>query len=383
MIDLVKKETEQSLISIIIPVYNVEAYIGECLQSVINQTYTGAIECILIDDRGSDSSISIAESIINNYKGNINFKIIVHEQNKGLSASRNTGIFHATGDYLFFLDSDDFITKDCIKELVSPLAYKEYDFVMGRYESSDKSSESVQKKMLSNLEYKGKEIMKSFSKGQWYMMAWNKLCKRQFLLDNNLFFYEGLIHEDGLWSFQIACKAVSMYVIEDCTYYYRVRTNSIMTSKDISHDLNYLLKVENEMCLYINSEKIEFDKWLNLFIQKWFIGAMTLCFNLPYSYKKFYTDSRKVFFKNLSITRFKYIFHSNFLRDIHWLMPSKLGYIYFSIIVIHFFITLFSILSTIPKFLPFLTFLLRIKAPYNFYHDKDALYHMTPYPKLK
>ena len=94
-------------VSIVIPVYNVEPYIEECLQSVMRQSYRGEIECILIDDCGTDNSMGIAVQLIEEYNGPIDIKVMHHEHNQGLSAARNTGIDAACGDYIYFLDSDD------------------------------------------------------------------------------------------------------------------------------------------------------------------------------------------------------------------------------------------------------------------------------------
>lgn len=104
-------------ISIIVPVFNVEQYIKECFDSIAAQTYKGDIECIFVDDCGQDDSVAILEQLITEYHGPIQFSIVHHEHNKGLSGARNTGIRQAKGDYLYFLDSDDTITPDCIEKL--------------------------------------------------------------------------------------------------------------------------------------------------------------------------------------------------------------------------------------------------------------------------
>ena len=108
-------------VTIVIPVYQVEDYIESCLISVANQTYSGEIECVVVDDCGADSSWQIVENFISEYNGKIDFKLIRHTENKGLSAARNTGIDHASGEYIYFLDSDDEITPECIERLVKPL----------------------------------------------------------------------------------------------------------------------------------------------------------------------------------------------------------------------------------------------------------------------
>ena len=86
-------------ISVIIPLYNVQDYIEETLNSVVQQNIGCNIECLLIDDCGNDSSVSVAEKFIENYKGNVDFRIICHKENKGLSVARNTGLSMAKGDY--------------------------------------------------------------------------------------------------------------------------------------------------------------------------------------------------------------------------------------------------------------------------------------------
>ena len=105
-------------VSIIIPTYNVASYIIECLESVASQTYRGSLECIVVDDCGTDDSIALADNFIQHYSGKIDFRILHREKNGGLSAARNTGLNEAKGEFVYFLDSDDYITPDCIESLV-------------------------------------------------------------------------------------------------------------------------------------------------------------------------------------------------------------------------------------------------------------------------
>ena len=106
-------------VSIIIPVYNVELYILKCLESVAAQTMSEGVECILVDDCGKDNSVRIAEDFIRCYQGNIEFVLLHHEHNGGLSAARNTGVRAAKGEYVYFLDSDDEIMPNCMELLYS------------------------------------------------------------------------------------------------------------------------------------------------------------------------------------------------------------------------------------------------------------------------
>ena len=215
-------------ITIVIPVYNVEAYIEDCLKSVAAQTYNGDIECIVVDDCTPDGSCAIIERFIKEYNGNIDFKLLHHNKNRGLSAARNTGIDAATGEYIYFLDSDDEITPECIELLAEPLKQKKYDFVIGNYETL--GSDVIFPQLLVEMDEvtSNEEIRRLYFQRKWYMMAWNKLCNMEFIRKEELYFKEGTVNEDEIWSFQLACTAQSMYVIKTETYKYKVRKTSIM-----------------------------------------------------------------------------------------------------------------------------------------------------------
>ena len=107
----------KGLISIIIPVYQVSDYVERCIRSVMSQTFTD-IECIIVDDATVDDSMVKCQKLIDEYDGRIQFRLLHHEKNRGLSAARNTGTKAATGEYVFYLDSDDEITSDCIEKMM-------------------------------------------------------------------------------------------------------------------------------------------------------------------------------------------------------------------------------------------------------------------------
>lgn len=247
-------------ITIVIPVYNVEAYIEDCLRSVVAQTYKGEIECIIVDDCTPDGSCDIIERFIKEYTGNIQFKLLHHEKNRGLSAARNTGIDAATGEYIYFLDSDDEITPDCIELLAEPLKKKKYDFVIGDYKTVGSDNEFPPLLIEDGGIYTNKEIRSTYFAGKWYMMAWNKLCNLNFIKWNNLYFKEGLINEDELWSFQQACTAQSMYVIRKETYKYKIRETSIMGGLTIETSINALSRIIKEAKEWATSKGILYNK---------------------------------------------------------------------------------------------------------------------------
>lgn len=107
-------------VTIIVPVYNVEQYVSRCLKSLTSQTFTD-LEVLLIDDASSDSSVSIITESIGAYTGDITFRLLRQSVNQGMSAARNRGMQEAKGEYLYFLDSDDYITKDCIEVLYAAI----------------------------------------------------------------------------------------------------------------------------------------------------------------------------------------------------------------------------------------------------------------------
>lgn len=223
-------------ISIIIPVYNVAEYIEECLNSVIAQTYMGDMECLIVDDCGTDNSIAIAERIIQNYHGNIKFQILHHDYNRGLSAARNTGIKASTGDYVYFLDSDDSIIPECLQLIVDILKkYPDSEIVQAGAIVTDKNFEwlDIKKKELPEFS-NDKNWIKTTMLGRDIIpiTAWNKLIKKEIITNNNLFFKEGIIHEDVHWNFFVAKRITQLAICCHNTYNYNVRPGSIMTAKN-------------------------------------------------------------------------------------------------------------------------------------------------------
>ena len=240
-------------VSIIIPVYNVEPYIEECLQSVMRQSYKGAIECILVDDCGTDNSMEVAERLVTAYKGPIDFKVLHHEHNRGLSAARNTGTDASCGEYVYFLDSDDWISDDCIERLAQPFGFGQYDFVIGHNEWDGKDSFVS----CPEGEYHNNRL-KSKARSGIPVAAWNKLFRKSFLLDNHLMFEVGKVFEDSIFSFDLACVDSKYYVINSITYYYRKRENSITTRKGYEKLVDYVILFQTIR------DRVKQDRYKNL-----------------------------------------------------------------------------------------------------------------------
>lgn len=218
-------------VSIIIPTYNVEAYITECLESVARQTYQGEMECLVVDDCGTDESIRLAEKFIQSYHGNIVFKIIHHEHNQGLSAARNTGIENAVGHYVYFLDSDDAIVPETIEAMAKIVReHPLVEMVQGGIANMEgRKVEDFTTKELPAYTEDQTWITKNIL---YYLpvSSWNRLLRKDFLMKNNISFHEGIIHEDVPYCFQLALKCKHIGFIRKNTYLFRPQREGSITN---------------------------------------------------------------------------------------------------------------------------------------------------------
>lgn len=248
-------------LSIIIPIYNVSPYIEKCLTSVINQANNNDVEIILVDDCGTDNSMDIVNDIMS--KKNINnIKIISHTKNQGLSAARNTGVKEATGDYIFFLDSDDEMSTNAISLFKKYRSkYKNADFYIGNYDIIGKYNGN--KLNLTKIEYKSHEIFNTFLKNDWYMMAWGKFINRTFFLDNKLWFPIHRLHEDEYFSFYLASCASKMIVIDENVYIYKIRENSISTLKRRKNYIDYYWILLSQIKTILSNNNIQCNEVYN------------------------------------------------------------------------------------------------------------------------
>jgi len=226
-------------VSIIIPIYNVRQYLVRCLDSVCAQTFP-PIECLLIDDCSSDNSIDIAELYLQKYCGNIHFRIIRHKENQGQGVARNTGIHAATGEYIFFLDSDDALMPDCIETLVK-LAEKhpDADYVQGNTVkgSGCLATHRFQREIP---EYcNNPEELERITLFDTVTTVWNRLVKRSFITNNSLYFPDGIANsEDQYWLYFMSKRVKAAAFTNKGTYFYYVNANSSMTS----HSKQYIKK---------------------------------------------------------------------------------------------------------------------------------------------
>ena len=306
-------------ISIIIPVYNVENFIRRCLESVANQVYPN-IEVILIDDASPDKSIDIAKEFINTYKYSNIFKIIIHEQNRGLSAARNTGIKNSTGDYLYFLDSDDELyDKNAISILAENAAETHADVVIGNY-MGVKPNSCYKSKYNTNCTLKDSYLISAFVKGDIPIMAWNKLVARKYFFENNLCFKNGILNEDELFSYQLLFLNPTVSMAGVTTYKYNIRQGSIMTTVNINRLISPIIVYEEILKSYksIGGNDIIMLKNFDHFAFKRYVSIIMS--NADENLKKqLYTRLRNAqkSIKGIGVMRYLY--------NCHLFMPKCLG----------------------------------------------------------
>lgn len=222
-------------VSIIVPVYNVEPFVGDCIKSVMNQTYQGGMECIIVDDGCTDGSMAVIEKLLRRYQGHIRFELCRHDKNRGLSAARNTGTMNASGEYVFYLDSDDIMATNCIEMLMAQaMPESEVELVQGNAEAIPVKLSASYTKNYPVIQAKSNEEVRYcyYQNKQMPCNAWNKLVKRDLILKYDLFFREGVLYEDVLWSFYLMKCLSNVIFVSDVTYYTRFRPGSIMSGTD-------------------------------------------------------------------------------------------------------------------------------------------------------
>ena len=230
------------LVSIIVPVYNVEQYIRRCIDSIISQSYKN-IELIIVDDGSTDSS----PQIIKEYKDKA---IIVTQRNKGQAAARNTGLKYATGNYICFVDSDDYLLNDAIISMIGTIQQTNADFVCGLAISTGKNGTEIPviHKFKKDTMIGNSEIIKDALLGYNIKNSvWAKLYDAKLIINNNCKFVEGLINEDQVFTSILSLKANKVALLNQPVYYVEQRTTS--TSR------NY--KDESISVYYTNYEKLQ------------------------------------------------------------------------------------------------------------------------------
>ena len=219
-------EQQNRLVSIIIPVYNVEQYLRQCLDSVIGQTYKN-LEIIIVEDGSKDECGNICDE----YEYKDKRIKVYHTENRGLSAARNLGLDNASGEFISFIDSDDWFEKDAIQSLMEIAIDTGADIVCFRYitEYISKSKHRVDKdESIKLLTKTDSSIMKAYISGKLGTVAWNKIYRRELFLE--IRFPEGRLFEDVATTYKLLLKSDKVASIPSELIHYRIRNTSISNS---------------------------------------------------------------------------------------------------------------------------------------------------------
>lgn len=250
---------ENRKFSIIVPVYNVEKFLKRCVFSLVGQQNA---EIILVDDGSIDKSGKLCDEFARNYS---NIRVI-HQENGGLSCARNSGIRIASGEYIVFVDSDDYVESDLCRRLDKALStYGNVDIIAYDAWKETEAGREKLRRISADREtvQDGKEyLVEHYRNRNMNVEAWLHAFRRRFLADNGFYFKEGIFHEDVEFSTRVFLKAKRILEISDVLYHYIIRENSISTQKDKTKnicDLFETLKQQNDLA---EQQEPELRKWM-------------------------------------------------------------------------------------------------------------------------
>lgn len=253
-------KTYEAVISVIIPIYNVEKYIRRCIESVINQTYQD-IEIILVDDESPDGCPAICDE----YADQDERIKVIHKKNGGLSDARNAGIDISTGKYLMFIDGDDFIDKEMVEKMYHTIIKDGTDMVLCNYEYVDNAGEVVDRehgdvfdRNTSHIIMNEDEFWEHYCRygSLYYVIACNKIYKRK--LFQKLRFPKGRVHEDEYVLHKIVSRCQKISCIKDKLYFYVQHNNSIMAVKTGIRNIRCLDAFEARVAYFIKNKKYKY-----------------------------------------------------------------------------------------------------------------------------
>ena len=274
-------------LSIIIPIYNVERYIRPCVESIFLQNLDERqFEVILVDDGTPDKSI---ESISDLMDAHDNISV-VRQTNQGLSAARNTGLTHATGKYILFLDSDDLLVSNSLAPLIDEATSKHPDLIVAGFEKrSDTEIDDIinKKRRESDTRYTSNVAFTTMTGSQLFVSrlnpqqcyVWRTIYRKSFLDDNNLRFIPGIYFEDVPFTSECYIKAKTCLITEHIFYIYRQRPGSIVSAITMKKVIDFnrviarLWELKSSMPLSPDEQKkINDTAFVTFSIATWYIS---------------------------------------------------------------------------------------------------------------
>lgn len=232
--------------SVVVPVYNVEAYLDDCLRSLQTQDYSD-YEVICVNDGSTDGS----RRILTAWEKRLPQMRVIDRTNGGLSAARNTGLAAAQGEYVVFVDSDDWVEPSMLP-LLAREACGEDMLCFACRRTDNNATDTLPTEQATGWNYYNRHALEH--RIVPFVCVWQRCYRRQFLEDNNLHFCEGILHEDNEFTPRVCFRAKSVKVIPDVLYNYRVRPGSIMTTRGLKSK-ECLITIGNNLAKLFAKEK--------------------------------------------------------------------------------------------------------------------------------
>lgn len=284
-------------VSIIVPVYNVESYLNECIDSIINQTYRN-LEIILIDDGSTDLSGEICDR----YKEIDSRILVIHQKNQGAANAKNNGLDLATGDYISFVDSDDYISKVFIETMMKSLQQNNSDIAECIFYLKYKDSDKVEYFKNDNCIYDTESYLEQYILDWKSSLFWNKIFKSE-LIDNLRFKKERRCIDDEFFTYKAILKAHKISRINEPFYYYRQRKSSA-----INNQFNNKQKAQDNLDVLIERYNLitsQFPRLKESFINHdiSMLYYILNSYNIDASFFKSLKKASKFYFKEAVISR--------------------------------------------------------------------------------
>lgn len=249
---------KKDLVSIIFPFYNVEDYIEEAIESILDQTYKN-LEIVIVNDGSKDNSKNRIQKYLKKYN---NIKYIEHE-NKGLAESRNVGLRNSSGEFIMFIDSDDFIDNKMVELMYQNIKKNKSNVCISGYylyyEGNNVKTKAVLPNISGNVIRGNSNILNNILDDKLKCYSCMKLFKRDIINKVNFNFEKGKLYEDFLPTLKLLTQADIISIVNKPLYYYRQRSNSITQKKNIKVIADYVYTIENVFD-YINESNFEVNK---------------------------------------------------------------------------------------------------------------------------
>lgn len=244
--------------SIILPIYKVENYLRPCVDSILNQSYKD-FEIILVDDGSPDSCPQICDD----YALRDNRVKVIHKPNGGQADARNVGLEAASGDYICYVDSDDYLADNNVLQLLADKTKSNPDIVHYKFKEWLEYNGHISECRFDYIvPTEGRSLAEIYcdliDKDAYYNSAWSKIVRRKLLIDNNIRFEKGIVGEDNEWYYHVVMIATSLVLVDEPLYIYRRRqgsTTTTVTRKNLLDQLYVLDKWENILKLVPNDNR--------------------------------------------------------------------------------------------------------------------------------